>query len=253
MNLLKSEFRKLLTTKVWIFLLIGTVAFSMLTPTFTLGFAGQQNIPEITSSQIQLLALQGPSSATLFTLVLGIIGITQEYRHRTATPTFLTTPVRWKVIVAKLVTYLLVGVVFAVIAAIFVYAETAIWVGANGGSVPLSGDNLTVLLGSTGAAALYGLVGVGVGALVKNQVAAIVAALGYMFIVEGLLNGFEATHKIFKFLPGGASQAMYVLTDIPGRPAPDLLTPWGGAALLVAWGIVFAVAALFFTTRREVN
>lgn len=254
MNLVRSELRKLLTTKVWLFLLLGTVLFALLQPTLTLAFAGNKDsgIPDITDPRTQLMALEGPASAVIFTLILGIIGMTQEYRHRTATPTFLATPHRWKIIVTKLAVYLLVGVVFAVIAGVFVYAEVAIWVGGAGGSVPLSGDNAQVLFGATAAAALYGVVGVGIGALIRNQVGAVVGALAYMFVVESILRAIPATQDVFKYLPGGASEAMYTLTSNPQQPV-DLLTPVQGGLLLVGYGVVAAAIALALPVRRDVN
>ena len=257
MNLIRAELRKLFTTKTWLLLLIGTVLLSLVPVVLNLAFAGQKSngsvaLPEITDPRIQELILTGPSTATIFIAILGVIGITQEYRHRTATPTFLTTPTRWKVIVAKLVTYLGLGVVYAAVAAVFVVAVGALWINGAGGDFTLAGDNWKILVGAAIAAALYGIVGVGFGALVRNQVGAVVGLLAYLFVIENIIGGIPATRDIYKFLPGGASSAMYSYTDIPGASV-DLLTPFQGGLLLTGYGLVFTAIALFISTRREVT
>ncbi len=258
MRLVKAELRKFFSTKTWLLLLLGTVLLSLVPVVITLSFAGrdagngQTPLPKITAPQIQELVLSGPSSATIFIAILGVIGITQEYRHRTATPTFLTTPARWKVIVAKLVTYLGLGVVYAAIAAVFVIAVSALWINGAGGSFTLAGNNWKILLGAAIAAALYGIVGVGFGALVRNQIGAVVGLLAYMFVIENILAGIPATRDIYRFLPGGASSALYTYTDRPGTVV-HLLPPVQGGILLAAYGIVFAIIALFVSTRREVT
>lgn len=249
MRLILAEVRKLLTTKTWIFLLLGSVAFTALIASLTLGFAGVEGSPitSVTAPEAQQTALSAPASANIFVIVLGIIGMTQEYRHRTATPTFLTTPKRGHVVAAKLVTYLVVGLVFAVVAGAVAVAITTIWVSSAGGSVSLSGDNLEVLLGSVVACGIYGAVGVGIGALVRNQVGAVVGALAYLFVLEPILRGIPATRDVYVWLPGGAQEALTGTTaDV------SLLEPWQGGLLLLAYGVVTAVLAMRLTVRRDI-
>lgn len=258
MRLIRSELRKFFSTKTWLLLLLGTILLSLIPVVVTLAFAGQHagngqaSLPEITDPRIQEMVLSGPSSATIFIAILGVIGITQEYRHRTATPTFLTTPGRWKVIVAKLVTYLGLGIVYAAVAAVFVIALSALWINGAGGSFTLAGNNWKILVGAAIAAALYGIIGVGFGALVRNQIGAVVGLLAYMFVIENILAGIPATRDIYRFLPGGASSALYTYAQ-QSTSTINLLTPVQGGLLLVAYGVVFAVIALFVSTRREVN
>ena len=122
------------------------------------------------------------------------------------------------------------------------------WLSAKGAPVSLSGENLEVLLSSIGAAALYGLVGVGVGALLRNQVAAVVGALVYLFVAEPILRSVPATAPAYKFLPGGALES---ITATVGTI--DLLQRWQGALLLAGYGIVLAVLGWVFAVRRDIS
>jgi len=179
--------------------------------------------------------------------ILSIIGITQEFRHRTATPTFLTTPKRARVVVAKLVAYLIAGIGFAVVTTAAVLAIALPWLSSSGADVSLGGENLRVLLGGGLAVALYALVGVGIGALVRNQVGAIVGALIYLFVLEPIIRGIPATAPFYRWLPGGAQEAMTATFQ-----APELLERWQGALLLIGYGLVAAGLAMVLTLRRDV-
>jgi len=78
-------------------------------------------------------------------LILGVIGMTQEYRHRTATPTFLTTPRRGNVVIGKLIAYALVAVPFALLILAVNVLVVEIYAGARGDAPALNADNLQTL------------------------------------------------------------------------------------------------------------
>ena len=253
-NLIRAELRKLFSTKLWLWLLLGACVLSGGSTALLIGFADQaaaspqSGIPPVESDAFTQLALAGGANAVIFLLILGIIGMTQEYRHRTATPTFLVTPRRGQVILSKLLTYLGISLLFAVVVNAVVIAVALPWLSAKGASVSVSGENVEVLLGSIGGAALYGMVGVGVGALLRNQVAAVVGSLIYLFVAEPILRSVPATAPVYKFLPGGALES---ITATVGTT--DLLERWQGALLLAAYGIVLAIAGWVFAVRRDIS
>lgn len=261
MNLIRSELRKFFSTRTWVWLLIGCVGLALLQVVILLSAAGTVDaatgmpvFPEIDSPEIVTLVLSAPATATIFIAVLGVLGVTTEYRHKTIAPTFLATPHRWMVVVAKLVTYLLLGVLYAFVAAVFTVVVTAIWVNAAGGSFSLGGDNAKVLVGAAIAAALYGIIGVSVGALVPNQIGAVSGLLAYMFVVESILAAVPATQdSVYPYLPGGAAAAMYTYTDVPGPGGTEYLSPIVGGLVLTGYAAVLAVLAYLFSTRREVS
>lgn len=256
MRLVKAELRKFVTTRTCIWLLLATVLFAMI-PTLVAVLAGNGGPgavdAPITDPAQQATALGGVAAGTNFIAILGILGVTTEYRYRTMVPTFLATPARYRVIGAKLLSYLLVGIGFAAVAAVFVVGFVWTAAVAKGGTFSLADANGSTLLGAAIASALYGAIGVGLGALIGNQIGAIVALLAYTFIVEGMLAGFSATQKIYAYLPGGASQALYAQSSTRHTMMPFLLPPWAGALLIVGYGVLFAALALLLTTRREVS
>lgn len=250
MNLVRSEFRKLFSTRVWLWLLFGAAALAALFACLTLGFANnpESGLPRRDNPEIVPIVLSAAGAAVIFVVILSIIGITQEFRHRTATPTFLTTPQRGRVVIAKLITYAVAGVGYAIVASLVVLAIAIPWINNSGGEVSLQGRNLSVLLGSAAAVAIYSLLGVGLGALVRNQVGAIVGVLVYLFVVEPIIRGIPATAPFYRWLPGGAQEALAATA----QEGPDLLERWQGGLLLIGYGLVSAGLAMALTLRRDV-
>jgi ABC-2 type transport system permease protein len=251
-DLVRAEWTKLFTTRVWIGLLLGAcVMVAGFAALFT-GFAGEVSddgpaLPPVGDPEFEQLVLATAAKATILFLILGIIGMTQEYRHRTATPTFLTTPRRSNVVVAKLLAYALAAVPFALLVLVVNYVVVAVYAGARGAAPSLSGDNLTALASSGLALMIYTVIGVGVGALFRNQVGAIVGSLVYLFVVETVIRQVPATAGAYKYLPGGALEALTATFD-----GPDLLERWQGALLLLGYGLLAALLGIVFAVRRDV-
>ena len=248
-RLVRSEWTKLFTTRVWLGLLLGSCLLVGGFAALLTAFAGnaEGGLPAVGTPEFEQVALAQASGATALFLILGIIGMTQEYRHRTATPTFLASPRRWQVVVAKLAGYALVAVPFALAVLAVNVIVVAVYAGARGAAPSLTSDNLEVLAMSGLALTIYTLMGVGIGALVKNQVGAIVAALVYLFVVEGLIRSIPATSGAYKWLPGGALEAMTATFQ-----GPDLLGAWQGGLLLVGYGLVAALLGTLLAVRRDV-
>jgi ABC-type transport system involved in multi-copper enzyme maturation permease subunit len=216
------------------------------------GFAGssrngQPGLPPVGDPQFEQLAFAVSTNATVLFLILGIIGMTQEYRHRTATPTFLAEPRRWRVVVAKLVAYALIAVPFAVVVLAVDVLVVTIYAGARGATPSLSGDNLQVLFSAGLALVVYALIGVGIGALLRNQVGAIVGGLVYLFVVEPVIRSIPATSGAYKWMPGGGLEAMTATFQ-----GPDLLGAWEGGLLLVGYGLLAALLGTLLAVRRDV-
>ena len=252
--LVRAEWTKLFTTHVWIGLLLGAcvlvAGFVVLFTSFagnTQGGPQGGGLPAVGTAQYEQLVLAIGANVTVLFLILGIIGMTQEYRHRTATPTFLTTPRRGRVVVAKLVAYALAAVPLALVVLAVNYGVVAAAAGARGAVPSLTGDNLQVLASSGLALVVYTVIGVGLGALVRNQVGAIVGGLVYLFVVEAIVRQISAIAGAYKWLPGGALEALTATLD-----GPDLLEPWQGGLLLLGYGLVAALLGTLLAVRRDV-
>jgi len=248
-RLVRAEWTKLFTTRVWLGLLLGSCLLVGGFAALLTGFAGNADsgIPPVGDPEFEQLALAQATGANVLFLILGIIGMTQEYRHRTATPTFLATPRRWRVVVAKLLAYALVAVPLALVVLAVNVLVVWLYAGARGAAPSLTADNLEVLATSGLALVIYAMIGVGIGALVRNQVGAIVGGLVYLFVVEPVIRSIPATSGAYKWMPGGALEAMTATFE-----GPDLLGAWQGALLLISYGLVAALLGTMLAVRRDV-
>ncbi len=248
-GLVRAEWTKLFTTRVWLGLLLGAVAmvagFTILLTTF----AGdpESGLPPVGSETYEEAAFATTAQVNILFLILGIIGMTQEYRHRTATPTFLTTPRRGRVVAAKLVAYALAAVPLALLVLAVDVVVVLLYAGARGDAPSLSADNLQTLGAAGLVLVVFTVIGVGVGALLRNQVGAIVGALVYLYVVEPIVSSIGVLQGAYKWLPGGAVQA--ITSDFQ---APDLLEPWQGAVLLLGYGLLTALLGTVLAVRRDV-
>jgi hypothetical protein len=182
--------------------------------------------------------------------VLAAIGITGEYRHRTATTTFLTTPHRGGVMLAKLVTYAAVGAAYAAACIAVVTAIAWPWLKARGIDPTLTGNGVpATLAGVVAAVALFALLGIGLGALLRDQVAAVVGLLVYLFVAEPIVTRIPALHDWTVYLPGPSASALtqITLTD------QDFLQPWQGGVVLALYALVAVAAGLWHTNRVDLT
>jgi ABC-2 type transport system permease protein len=251
-RLVRGEIRKLFTTMLWLWMLLGAFAITATFMSFTIGFDGSEGNPSPPLStdvgQRNLFGVAG--SAGVFVLILGIIGITGEFRHQTVTPTFLATPHRGRVVISKLITYALTGIGYGVAVVLLSVAIALPWLSAKDIDLSLTGNGIPgTLLGVIAGVAVYALLGVGVGALVRNQIAAIVGALVYLFVVEGFVSALPTIRDYYKYFPGGANSALVNAQ----QQNVNLLEPWQGGLLLVAYGVVFAAAGTWIAVRRDVS
>jgi len=150
-------------------------------------------------------------------------------------------------VLAKLVAYALAAVPFAVVVLAVNVLVVTVYAGARGNAPSLSGDNLRVLASSGIALVIYAVIGVGIGALLRNQVGAIVGSLVYLFVVETVIRQIPATSGAYKWMPGGATEAMTATFQ-----GPDLLGAWQGGLLLVGYGLLAALLGTLLAVRRDV-
>jgi ABC-2 type transport system permease protein len=148
------------------------------------------------------------------------------------------------VLAAKLAVSALVGIVFGLLAEVLMAGAAAVAFAARGIDNQLTGgDYLQLLTGGAGAAALWAAGGVGVGALVRNQVAVIVGLCVWMFLVESTSEGFIP--EVGRLLPGGAGLALAGNSDeLSVAVATLLLVLYAGAASAAGW---------LATVRRDVG
>jgi ABC-type transport system involved in multi-copper enzyme maturation permease subunit len=200
------------------------------------------------SRQLMLLA-PGEIIGTLLAALLGAMSITGEIRYGTIRPTLLVSPERSRVIIAKVWASTLLGAGFGLVAGAVTAGVSTAALRARGIAVQLdAGDYVLPLLGGAVAAALWAAIGVGVGAVVRNQAATLVGLCAWLLFVETLLLGDLTNLDVGRFLPGAAAAA------ISGQqPETPLLAPAAALALLLLYAAAAATAGRVATTRRDVT
>ncbi|MGH9155446.1 MAG: ABC transporter permease [Acidimicrobiales bacterium] len=247
-NLIRAELLRLRTTRAtygWAAAVPIALVLVIATAIDAAGDGGQAALA--TSEGIRHV-LAAAASATSATSVLGILAMTGEYRHNTATATFLVTPDRGRVVAARLAALAVVGLVIAVAAELLTLAIALPWMAAKGVHVDLlSGDIGLVFAGALLATVLYGAVGVGLGAVIGSQTAAVALSFAWAAVIEGALGNLVPA--VGRWLPGGAAGGL----TFQATPNGGLLPMWAGGLLLAAYGLAFALVGTRFVVRRDVT
>jgi hypothetical protein len=102
-----------------------------------------------------------------------------------------------------------------------------------------------LVFGGLAGTALRGAFGVGLGAILRNQVGAVIALLAWDFVVDSLLFGLAPS--VGRFMPTAAADALM------GLKTAHLLSPATGGAVLLAWTAALALIGLMLTLRRDVT
>ncbi|MDQ3382628.1 MAG: ABC transporter permease [Actinomycetota bacterium] len=273
--LVRAELRKYLTTRMYwgmaLAMFVTGALFAAITAAFiiygSIDAGGNELdleavLPELTLAR--MVYTGGIQIGYLLALVIGVVAIGTEFRHKTATSTFLAAPRRSRVILAKAAALVLIAVgsgLFHVIGSLI------------GGGVLLGLNDLAVLpdaaqLGRTLllallVLALWALMGLGIGVLITNQVAALFVAVAVAWIVEPLLGWgltfLDSGDAFARFFPSQATTAtLDVFTGADEQVTRSMggsgeQLPWWGAALtLVAYAGVMTVIGVWLTRRRDI-
>jgi ABC-type transport system involved in multi-copper enzyme maturation permease subunit len=248
-RLVRAELFKLRTTRMYLGLLVAATGLVVLVTSlqFALGddssltIEGAATVIETEADLRSVLDVSGV--AVLFTLILGATALAGEYRHRTVATTFMLTPARSRVLAAKVVGYIMAGAVFGVVVEASAVVVAVGWLAASGGLIPfgttvLAGLGLTPV--ATGLAAGFG---VGIGAAIPNQLAAVLAAFGWVMLAEQLLGG--VVPEVALWLPfRGAGSAITGQNPEIGAAA--------GAALFLVYLIIIVGVGSQVTRRRDI-
>ncbi len=190
-----------------------------------------------------VLSISAVSSLVL--LGVGIASMAGEFRHGTSVPTFLITPHRRDVVIAKLVTITGLGAVVGAVS--FGLAVAAAMPAlSHEGVHHLAEDTPQMWIGATVATALFGAIGVALGSITRNMVIAIIGAIGWSYLVEGLILS-QAVPSAGRWLPVGANMAITRTGDGSG-----LLQPWFALIVLVTWAALLVGIATTLVRRRDI-
>lgn len=243
MTLILNEWTKLRTIRgPWLLLAIQQVVIVAGVSGLAAAGANLQTL----AGKRELLTHAGVASA-IFTLVLGITAVAGEYRHRTITDTYLTTPRRNHVLTAKLAAYTVVGVAVGVVSAVTGTIVTAAWTAADNAALDLSEPQVwRITAGIVAYNAVYAAIGVSLGALVRSLTGAVTLALVWIILLETIMANLLG--GLGRWLPNRAGMGLDYMPATIG-----LLPQWGAGLVLVGYAAVFGAAAAAVTVRRDVT
>lgn len=251
-RILRSEWTKLRTQPSVVWALLATIV-SMVGFGILFALLRESHPPRDRASLDAFdptgISLAGVNLAQIAIGVLGVLLITNEYATGLIRTTFAAVPTRLPVLWAKAVALVLITLKLCVPAA---FAAFLI------GQSILSEQHLGTTLGRPGVlravvgSALYlggvGLLGLGLGALLRSTAGAISALLGILFapqIILGLLPSGWSEH-VLRYLPGPAGIGV---TAVP--PDPTSLPPWVGLGVFLAYPAVVLAFAAYQMRRRD--
>jgi ABC-2 type transport system permease protein len=231
------------STRTNLGLLAGMIALILLTVVLT-GFVTKAS--ELSGHDNQHGLLSAGTAGALFAALIGVMAITSEFRHGTIRPTFVVTPHRTRVLAAKVIASLLMGTLFG-LAAITLsfgigYAILAIR------DVPLELETNHVMwlfIGTPVMTAAWAAIGVGLGAVVRNQVLAVIGLIIWAMIIDNLL--VNLVPRIGGYTPVGSSAALVA------DPADYVLSASAGALVLLAYVLALVTAGVVLVARRDVT
>lgn len=277
MNLLRAELLKIRTTNTWWLLGLGalitlilafllnmvTASFEAPPPEATEGLTPEQAAQVAAQSdsvfQAANLYTSGQFFGLLFVLLLGILVVTNEFHHQTATTTFLTVPHRSAVVAAKLVAAALLAAALWLVTKLLAIPATLIFLGSKGLDNHLGEWAITrSLLLNLLAYVLWAILGVGFGVLIRSQIGATVtaavlylvgtSAASLLFIALQAWTKQEWIGDLQVIVPSIASDLMVTGRDLPGNPPQ-----WVGAAVLVGYALVTGTIGTLIMRRRDIS
>lgn len=264
----RAETTKQFTTSLWWILAIVLVVYvgftaSVLAGVFAAAATGAlgDGPPMAEEGLAPVLYSTATAVGYVFPLLIGTLMVTTEFRHKTLTPTFLATPRRGRVLAAKLTVGVLMGALFGVIGIVASVGASAAFLAAFGLDTGFDSVDTWAMIGRMLLAyVLWTLIGIGVGALVRNQVGAIVGVLVFTQFLEPIgraASSFvDGLANVTQYLPGAASDALVgASVFLMGVPEGSLvqLEWWLGALVLLAYAVVLILLGHLLSWRRDVS
>lgn len=259
-RLIRIELLKLATTRMTYGLLAISLGLTVLWNTLNASRAGQANgpAPLNTYSGLQSIVTGGVWGLIL-AAVFGAIISSGEFRHHTATVTYLAAPHRGRVLVAKTIAGATGGAVFGLGGYAAACAVGLSFTAAHGYRIAVGGATFFDWgAGHAVGGALLAAIGVVVGSLVRSQLAAVIGVFVWSIIIESLVGGLFKSLR--PYLPYTAA------TTLSGTPlggssfGPDrgvasgAPLPFAAAtALLAAIAVVLGLIAARTTVRRDIT
>ncbi len=284
-RLISAEIMKIRTTNTWWLFAIGMVAitglallvnglnhhFNDLHP--PLDQVPAERRPEVQAQAAAAHTAAGLAKITadmmtsgqffglLFAVIIGILVVTNEFFHQTATTTFMTVPHRTSVILAKSVAAALFGAVFWLVATILNLIVTPIYMNGEGVASHLTDWTVTrsVLL-NLAAFVIWAVFGMGLGTLLRSQIGSVITGISLylvgsvaVLLITGLIHNLYHHDWVFKLAIIAPAFASAVMITPGGSGPPQNLPEWSGAVALIAYAVVTGIVGILIARKRDIS
>jgi ABC-2 type transport system permease protein len=235
--LLRAELLKLRTTRTFAALVATAVVLSLTLVTLTASLGDD-------FAQDDLRTLFASDFTGFFVLLLGAIAMSGEWRHRTITSSVLAAPDRVRLLAAKTLSYAVAGVVLSLVVTAVIALLGTLILSSRGEPTLGAVDLVDVLWRNLTVAALLGALGVGVGAVLRNQVMTVVGLVVGAVVLEPTI--LQLAPEVARF--GPLMGAPSGILDLPGD---EVLAPGVAVAVSVAWAAAAFAAAVGVLRSRD--
>jgi ABC-2 type transport system permease protein len=276
-RLVRAEFMKIRTTETgWLFL-AGFIVFTAMALTINgfgihhqlypqQGLNGPQALAEAARSRTPAgvaaiaasMMTSGQRVGVIFALLLGVLVVTSEFANQTAAVTFVTVPRRATVMMAKLAAAACCGALFWLVGTVIAAVATPPFLYTQHISMSLAGWTVarSVLLNLLAFVA-WGVFGLGLGAVLRSQMASVIGAIvvyagsfGTELVFTALYNLFHQGWMLGAPVIGPAVASEVMTTSGPAFPyAPPA---WVGGIIMIGYTVALVAGGIVLTKRRDV-
>ena len=215
------------------------------------GIGYRNHTPVATVAQIVDNSLSGAVLAQLLVGAWGVLVMSSEYSSGTIRATFLAAPRRRLVLVAKLAVCAAITLPVGIAGSVAAFFAGQVAIG--GTPIPHAslthGDVLRPVLLTGVYLAVVGLVGLGLGTLIRHGVGATATLFGAMFVPLFLAGIFGTSGiAVSRFVP------MIILANsiVTTAPVPGALNAWAGIGVMVAYAVLATGFGALLLRRRDV-
>ena len=257
-RLIRTEMLKLHTMRSTYGLGISAAVITGLFAALEATRAGRKVAPISTAHGLSTVST-ATGMAMIFAAILGVLLASGEYRHASATLTYLATPRRGRVLAAKAIAAAIAGLAYGILAGLVATGTALVFIVAHHDHVTLSTGTLAWHVAGAGlGAALLAAIGVAIGSLIRAQVPGIIGMLVWCLVIESILGG--SVTAVRPYLPytvattlGGAKLGAGAFG--PGYTVSDQhALPFAVAVVaLAALGGLLALLAARTTVRHDIT
>jgi len=196
------------------------------------------------------ISLSGVTFAALAMATLGVLMSAGEYATGTIRATLAAVPARLPVLWAKVVAFAggTFGFMLVAVAGAFLAGQAIL--SSRGLPTASLGDSgvLRAVIGSAGYLTGAGLIGLAVGAVLRNTAGSITTVVGALFLLPGIFQLLPQSwnDNVGPYLPSNAANSFMSVTSTAGN-----LSTWSGLAVFAGYVAVLLIAAAGLLKRRD--